>query len=348
MTEQSPLNPAPLKLGILGCGRIVTRRVLPAAPDCQTIQVHAIASKRTGVATATAEEFGIPHTFDNYDDLLHSDVDAIYVPCTGDQHSRWVIAAAKSGKHVLCEKPLAPSAREATEMVAACEEHGVLLQEAFMWRHHPRAALLKEMIAAGAIGQLHMINVNFSFNIDRKDWRLRPERGGGAMWDIGCYGVNASRFITSAEPVAISAAAHWWDTGVDMTMRIGLTFPNEILANIDCSFEAPFRCRMELVGDNGQIVVDAAFQPAESPSFQLCRSAERDAPIETIVAPTRDQYACQLDSFAAGIRTGRLIPPAENGLQNMRVMVEILETAKAARLVSTPIDDSDILGKRQV
>lgn len=311
----------------------MTRRILPAVGQATSVFVSAIASERPGVAQATAAEFNIPTVFSSYQALLDSsEIDAVYVPCTGDQHHRWVLAAAAAGKHVLCEKPLAPSVAQAEEMVAACQQHQVLLQEAFMWRHHARAKKIRQLLNEGTIGNLRLITVNFSFNIDRSDWRLRPERGGGAMWDLGCYGVNASRFFTNAEPTAISAAAHWGETDVDMTMRMGLTFPNEVLANIDCSFEAPFRCRLELVGDDGRIVVDPAFQPADVPSFQLWRSAERDTPMETIETEAKNQYACQLDDFAVGIHAGQLIDPAENGLQNMRVMESILSLAKSSRV----------------
>ncbi len=324
-----------LRLGILGCGRIATRRVLPASSESELVSVVAIASQREGVAQESAREFQISHAFNSYEELLKSeDVDAVYIPSTGDQHHRWTIAAAEAGKHVLCEKPLAPTLREAEEMVAACRENNVLLQEAFMWRQHPRAQMLKSVLQEDAIGKLRLITVSFSFNIDRNDWRLRPERGGGAMWDLGCYGVNASRFFTEAEPTAISADAHWWETGVDMTMRIGLTFPNEVLANIDCSFELPFRCRMELVGDGGRIVVDPAFQPGEKPSFQIWRSADHDAPMETIETSSRDQYACQLDAFALGIQEGKLVDSAEDGLQNMKVMEEVLNTVKKTSTAS--------------
>ncbi len=327
MTYQSPIQ-----LGVLGCGRIVTRRMLPSSEHCDAVTIAAIASERENVAQTTAKQFSIPNAYSSYEEILQSsEIDAVYVPCTGDQHHRWVIAAAKAGKHVLCEKPLAPSVQEAEEMVAACGENNVLLQEAFMWRHHPRAETAKQLLQQGEIGNLRLITVNFSFNIDRSDWRLRPERGGGAMWDLGCYGVNASRFFTDAEPSTISAAAHWWETGVDMTMRIGLSFPNDVLANIDCSFEAPFRCRLELVGDDGRIVIDPAFQPGDSPTLQLWRSADRDAPMETITSNSIDQYTCQLNAFAAGVKAGHLISPAENGLQNMKAMENILNAAKASR-----------------
>src|SRR5690606_9222323 len=111
-------------------------------------------------------------------------VDAVYIPCTGDLHATWTIAAAKAGKHVLCEKPLARTVEEARQMIEACEAAGVVLQEAFMWRHHPRSLRARQLLQEGAIGPLRLIVVNFSFDIDRSDWRMQPEKGGGAMWDI--------------------------------------------------------------------------------------------------------------------------------------------------------------------
>ena len=320
----------PIRLGILGGGRIVSRRILPALKTSPEVKLEMLASRRDGVAGSLADEFAIPQICHSYEELLASnDVDAVYVPCAGDEHHRWTLAAAKAGKHVLCEKPLAPSAHEAEEMVAACLENNVVLMEAFMWRHHPRALHAKELLDEGAIGNLRIITVNFSFNIDRSDWRLDPARGGGAMWDLGCYGVNASRFFTSEEPTDISAAAHWWSTGVDMSMRIGLTFPDEVLANIDCSFEAPFRCRLELVGDDGRMLIEPAFQPGDAPQIQLWRSAERDHPVEVIDCANDDQYACQLTHFAKSIRNGKLLAPAENGLLNMKTMEAILRDARS-------------------
>ncbi|TWT58796.1 Glucose--fructose oxidoreductase precursor [Thalassoglobus neptunius] len=321
-----------LKLGILGCGRIVTRRILPALSECPEHWSVVVASQRPGVADEVASEVDGVTASDSYEAILADDsIAAVYIPATGDQHRELTIAAAKAGKHVLCEKPLAPSIEEAEEMVRACEDHNVILQEAFMWRLHPRALQIRELIEKNEIGNLRLIVVNFSFNIDRNDWRLNPDRGGGAMWDLGCYGVNASRFFTDAEPTKINAGAHWWPSGVDMSMRIGLTFPGEVLAQIDCSFEAPFRCRLELVGDDGRILVEPAFQPGQQPTFELWRSSERDTPVEVISCPSDDQYACQLKHFHRSIESGELRAPAENGLQNMKIMDSILKVARESR-----------------
>ncbi len=155
--------------------------------------LHALASERPGVAQEWATTHKVPKAYDSYKAVLADpEVDAVYIPCTGELHRHWTIAAAKAGKHVLCEKPLALTVAESEEMIDACQDAGVILQEAFMWRHHPRAKHARELVRTGAIGQLRQIVASFSFDIDRNDWRLIPERGGGSMWDVGCYGVNCS------------------------------------------------------------------------------------------------------------------------------------------------------------
>jgi predicted dehydrogenase len=183
------------------------------------------------------------------------------------------------------------------------------------------------MLNEGAIGPLRLIVASFSFDIDRNDWRLKPERGGGAMWDVGCYGVNGSRFFAGAEPVEILAAAHWWPTGVDMTMQIALRFPGDVLANIDCSFEAPYRCRLELVGEKGRMILDEAFLPEGPPTIQIQRSTS-DRKIEQIDFPPVDQYVEQVNDFCASIAAGKLLAPAEDGIANMRVLERALGDAK--------------------
>lgn len=323
---------SPVKFGILGCGRIVERGLVPGLAESPLAELFAIASQRPGVAADRAGKYGVPRAYDSYEALLDDpDVQAVYIPCTGDQHHRWTLAAARAGKHVLCEKPLARSVAEAQQMVDACKDAGVILQEAFMWRHHPRTQLARELLGAGAIGELRLIIASFSFDVDRSDWRLRPEKGGGAMWDIGCYGVNCSRFFTAAEPIDLHARACWWNSGVDMSMQIALAFPGDVLANIDCSFEAPYRCRAELVGTNGRILLEDAFLPKPDSVLLLQRGTERDAIIEVERTEPANQYACQVTDFCRAIEAGRLVPPAENGLANMHVLEQALQYAAARR-----------------
>jgi D-xylose 1-dehydrogenase (NADP+, D-xylono-1,5-lactone-forming) len=322
---------APVKFGILGCGRIVERGLAPGLAASPLAELYALSSTRPGVAAEWAGKYGAAKAYDSYEELLADpQVDAVYIPCTGDLHATWTIAAARAGKHVLCEKPLARTVEEARQMIDACEAAGVVLQEAFMWRHHPRSLRARQLLQEGAIGPLRLIVVNFSFDIDRSDWRMQPEKGGGAMWDIGCYGVNCARYFTAAEPDDVYARAHFADTGVDMSMQIALSFPGEVLANIDCSFEAPFRCRAELVGERGRMILDDAFLPGDDAAVLLQRSTERDAIIEVERDEPANQYACQVTAFAKAVAAGKLIAPAENGLANMQVLETALKQARTA------------------
>lgn len=322
----------PIKFGILGCGRIVHRGLIPGILGSNRAVLHALASERPGVAQEWATTHNVPKAYDNYKAVLADpEVDAVYIPCTGELHRHWTIAAAKAGKHVLCEKPLALTVAESEEMIDACQEAGVILQEAFMWRHHPRAKHARELVRSGAIGQLRQIVASFSFDIDRNDWRLVPERGGGSMWDVGCYGVNCSRFFAESEPTRIDASAHWWPTGVDMSMRIGLTFPGEVLANIDCSFEQPYRCQAEIVGDKGRILLEDAFVPPEHSVIKIKRNADQKTPWEEIAIPVANQYAEQVNDFCKSIEAGQLLDPGEDGLANMKVLELAQELAAGQR-----------------
>lgn len=319
----------PVRFGVLGCARIARKSVIPAIQSGTASRVQAIASRRPGVAAEWARELSIASACEDYEALLSSpEVDAVYIPATGEEHAPLTIAAARAGKHVLCEKPLATSLGEAEAMVAACRESGVLLQEAFMWRHHPRTARTQELIAQGTIGPLRQINVSFSFPLRPDDWRHRPERGGGAMWDLGCYGVNAARFFTASEPDDVYSRAHFGPTGVDLSMQIALRFPGDVLANIDCSFEAPWRCRMELVGSTGRIEWHTAFQDW-APEIRLDCSSDWSKSPAVIPCERVNQYACMVTDFCRSIRAGVSLAPAEDGLANMRVLEQVLASARS-------------------
>src|SRR5688572_18760370 len=158
-------------------------------------QVVGIASRSEDRARAVARDLGIPKYFGAYQTLLDDpEIEAVYIPLPNHLHAQWTIAAAAAGKHVLCEKPLALTSAEARVMVAACDQAGVKLMEAFMYRFHPMWAEVRRMLAENAIGELLAIQSWFSYrNVDPNDIRNIPEFGGGALMDIGCYPVNVAR-----------------------------------------------------------------------------------------------------------------------------------------------------------
>ncbi len=311
-----------LRWGILGCARITRRGLAPGIRASATGVPHALASRDAATARAWADELGFTRAHDSYEALLEDpDVNAVYIPLPNELHRAWVTAAADAGKHVLCEKPLALDASEAEAMVQHCRSRGVVLMEAFMWRHQPRSLELRRLIRDGAIGELRLIRSSFSFPIAPGDWRLNPARGGGALWDVGCYGVNAARLFAGSEPVSLRSLARPGPTGVNLTFTAILEFPGGVLATVDCSFEQPFRCSCELVGTRGVVEIPDAYLPPAS-GRPIARLRTIGSPNDSGAASDDarilefepiNQYAAMVNTFAASVAAGTLVNPAEDG-----------------------------------
>src|SRR5262249_22489628 len=224
-----------LHWGILGCPRIPRRGLVPGIRAARTGTLHALASRDPNRARAWAEEFGVPRTCGSYQEGLDDPtIDAVYIPLPNELHPPWVLAAADAGKHRLCEKPPALDAREALLMVEHCQRRGVLLMEAFMWRHQARTGALRRMVRDGVIGELRLIRSSFSFPIEPGDWRLDPARGGGALWDVGCYGVSTARLFAGQEPDAVRAFARFGETGVDLLLSAAVRVPPARAGRVGC------------------------------------------------------------------------------------------------------------------
>ena len=322
----TPTTP-PLRWGILGCARITRRGLIPGIAESSGSRLVALASRDQTTAESWAREFGVERAYGSYEQVIADpSVQAVYVPLPNEMHAEWVERACAAGKHVLCEKPLALDAAEAASMVAQSQRAGVILMEAFMWPHQPRVAAIRKLVADGAIGDLRLIRASFSFPIDMSDWRLDAGRGGGALWDIGTYGASTARLFAGCEPSAIRARARFGESGVDLSLAATLEFPNGILAQVDCSFEQPFRCTYELVGTKGTINVPDAYLPPEHPSATLHTTAGKTPQVLTFDG--RNQYAAMVDAFAASVAAGRLVDPCEDGLAQMRALDAILAACR--------------------
>jgi D-xylose 1-dehydrogenase (NADP+, D-xylono-1,5-lactone-forming) len=314
-----------IHFGILGCARICRRGMIEGIQSSGVAELAAIASRRGETAHAWAAEYGIPRAYDSYEALLADPgIEAVYIPLANDQHAKITMLAAAAGKHVLCEKPLARTVDEAAQMAAACRRHGVILMEAFMWRHHPRVRRVCEMIAAGELGELRLVKMDFSFDIDRNDWRLQAQQGGGALFDLGCYGINAARLFTRSEPVEITGWMRPHTTGVDMTAGFQLRFASGALALLDCSFECPYRNRLEVVGTKAAVELPEGVLPGNK-SELILRRGERD---ERVSFGPAQQYAEQVKAFCESVNRGALVEPAEDGLANMQALVEVQRRLK--------------------
>jgi D-xylose 1-dehydrogenase (NADP+, D-xylono-1,5-lactone-forming) len=327
-----------IRWGILGCARIASRGLIPGIAASNSGILHSIASRDLDVSQAWATKYDFSHAYGTYQALLAGpELDAVYIPLPNELHKPWVLAAADAGKHVLCEKPLALDAHEAAAMVDACRKRGVILMEAFMWRHQPRTLGILQMLRQREIGELRLIRSAFSFPISPDDWRLDPSRGGGALWDVGCYGLNAARLFTGEEPTRFRTLTRKGPSGVDLSLTAILEFPSGVLAQIDCSFEQPFRCSLELSGTLGMIEIPLAYLPPANskPTARVTKidgGANADSrPQESTVMEFElaNQYAAMVDLFASSVFAGKLVEPGEDGLAQMIALERILAAAGA-------------------
>jgi predicted dehydrogenase len=327
----------PLRWGILSTARIARQRFVPGVRAGTEGEVVAIASRDAARARAAAAELGIPRAHGAYEALLADpEVDAVYVALPNSLHPLWSERAAGAGKHVLCEKPAARRRADAERMVEACRRAGVLLMEGFMYRLHPQHARVRDLLRAGTIGAPAFVRASFCFSMDAArrasaDVRLQPALEGGALMDVGCYAVDAARYVFGAEPEEVAAQQRRDPAlGVDTAFAGLLRFPGDRLALIDGSFDAAFTQRYEVAGAEGLIRAERAFLPREAPAPLRVVTGDQERREEV---PGPDQHALEADHFARSVRAGRLLPPAEDGLRQAAVIEALYRSAETGQAI---------------
>jgi predicted dehydrogenase len=290
-----------LRWGLLSTARI-NRALIPPLQRSKRNRVTAVASRDLAKAEAYARERGIPRALGSYEALIADpEIDVIYNPLPNHLHAAWSIRALEAGKHVLCEKPLALSLQEVDDMEAAARASGRALMEAFMYRHHPQTLRVRELVQGGAIGRLRFIRGTFSFTLtDETNVRLKPEWGGGALWDVGCYPVSYARFLAGAEPLEVFGWQWLGRGGVDEIFVGQLRFPGEVYAQFDCAFCLPYRTHLEVVGSEGVIHVPVPYRPGFGERITLTRGDRT----ETLAMPGQELYAGQVENLADVILNG--------------------------------------------
>lgn len=321
-------TPKPLHWGILGAARIA-RKAVAAAIQAGGGTIEAIGASSRERAESFAQDFKIPNAYEGYQAVLdNSEVEAVYLPLANGLHFRWALACARTGKHCLCEKPLVLSADEARQLREAFEKAGCRLVEGFMWRHHPQTAWIEQMLREGEIGELRRIRASFSFMLNRPDdFRWTDAQGGGALWDIGVYCVNAMRLFFGQEPVAVSARSHFMQTSgrTDRSTSGWLDFGNDRLATFDCSFVSAYEQSLTLVGTEGLLTVDRPFSGLGVAAKATIRSDDKS--IEHPIAPN-NAYEKMVAHFTRAARDPSFaLQPAEDGLDQAFVMEALAESA---------------------
>jgi xylose dehydrogenase (NAD/NADP) len=298
-----------LRWGLLSTARINDALLGTTSPVSD--RFVAVGSRSIEKAQAYAAEKGIPRAHGSYEDLLADpEVDAVYVSLPNGMHTEWAIEALEAGKHVLCEKPFDRDPTEVARAFDVAEANGLILAEAFMWRHHPQVDKAVELLRGGAIGDLRLIKASFSFVLgDASDVRLTTALDGGALMDVGCYCVSGLRTLAGAEPVRVHAERVNGGDGVDVRLAATLRFPGDVLATLDCGFDIAPRAELEAIGDGGTLKLTDPWHGTD-PVIELRRaggaeSRKADGEPELIRVDAPDKYLLEIEDLEAAVRGER-------------------------------------------
>ncbi len=317
----------PLRLGVLGAARIARGGIMPAARRTDSVEVVAVATRGGKKAREVRDIAPDAELFEDYDSLLKSaGVDAIYIPLPNSMHVEWTIKALEAGKHTLCEKPFSLDAEEAHRAVETAGKRGLAVMEGFMFRLHPQTLRLQELLSEGAVGEVMQVIAEFGHRLDDPgDVRGIGSLGGGALGDVGCYCVSGLRLAFGEEPLRASASARFDEEDADRELAGVLEFEGG-LGVVSCSISSARRERLEIVGTEGRISLDAPFRADKAGGkLEITRGGETTA--ETF--GEADPYRAELEEFAAAIREGREpVVGRQEILGNARAIEALLGSAR--------------------
>jgi predicted dehydrogenase len=337
-----------VRYAVVGLGHIAQMAVLPAFAHAQNSKLAALVSHDPEKLEKLGRRYKVKARFDydRYDECLRSGViDAVYIALPNHLHRPYAELAARAGVHVLCEKPMAVTEEDCLSMIQVAEEHGVKLMVAY--RLHFEEANLKaiDLVQGGKLGDARLFDSVFTMQVKEGDIRLSPrELGGGTLYDIGIYCINAVRNLYGAEPMEVVAfSSNNGDPRFrqceEMTSAI-LRFPGrERLASFTCSFGAADVSTYRVVGTSGDLVMDPAYEYAE----ELVQRVTMNGRTRERTFPKRDQFASELVSFSECILTGAAPEPSGwEGLADVRVIRALYQSADTGQPVSLePFEKQD-------
>jgi len=298
-----------LRMGILGAANIAKQFARDVRPS-QLVSVVAVASRSEYNARTFAAAQGIARWHGSYEALLADpEVDAIYLPLPNSLHAEWAMAAARAGKHVLCEKPLALSAADARAMFDAARTHGVMLLEGYPWWFQPQTGDLLELLHSGAIGSVRSVQASFGFTVGnpQANIRLKPELGGGALLDAGSYVTSLIRLVMGEAPKSVMAHATWADSGVDISLMATLLFADGRRAQLSCAMDTANHRRATITGTQGTIETEYLNHISDTPGhpwgylpsqLRVRRGIPNSVPFEEVRSPSGSGFRFCAEAFA--------------------------------------------------
>ena len=308
--------------------------MLPAFAASEYNTLTALASRDANKAASVAAENGIPLSFGDYDALLSSpDIDAVYIPLPNDIHAEYTERALQAGKHVLCDKPFTLNSTDAKRCAALADARGLRLMEGFMYRHHPQHMFVQGLLLRGDIGVLTRIDTTFCYTatVEHAGIRWNPAQGGGALWDVGVYGINLARMYMGEPQSVYSRLAMHTETGVDIHNTVVLDYADGRHAICHSGFDQAFSSTATLTGTLGSITLERAFQVGEAGTRVRYRSNGTDD-VQTMEFPYINQWQRELDDFALSVRIPETpLVGGENGVAQSVVMDAVIRSAQSGR-----------------
>ena len=333
-----------IRYAVVGLGHIAQVAVLPAFQHArENSELVALISDDGEKLETLGRKYRVEHRFDyeNFEDgLREARVDAVYIALPNHLHREYTERAAAAGVHVLCEKPMAVTEEDCRAMIEVCDRAGVKLMIAYRLHFEEANMRAVELVQSGRLGEPRIFNSVFTMQVREGDIRLNPRQlGGGTLYDIGIYCINAARYLFEAEPVEVTALSankgerRFANEGVDEMTSAALRFPDERLATFTSSFGASDVARVQVVGTEGDIVMDPAYEYAEALSHRVTIQGKT----REQTFPKRDQFAPELVYFSECIMTGEDPEPSGwEGLADVRIIRAIYESADTSAPVTLP------------
>jgi predicted dehydrogenase len=317
-----------LKWGVLGTAHIATEHVIPAMLNCIYGDVHAVASRNLNKAKDISIRFKIPKSYGSYVELLaDKEIDAVYIPLPNHLHVEWAIKALEAEKHVLVEKPVGLSSKEAEKLLKASQKYPHLkVMEAYMYRHHPQWIKAKELVDQKAIGEIKTIQSSFSFYEDDPNSIVnKKDFGGGSLMDIGGYPISLSRFLFNSEPKSISSVIDYHpEFKVDVLASGILEFETGTSVFFSSTLLADNQ-QAQIFGTKGNIRFELPFNPPIDRPAKIWVTIDNEC--QTIEFDICNQYTIQADLFALAIINKTPVPtPLEDAVKNMIVTEKLKES----------------------
>jgi D-xylose 1-dehydrogenase (NADP+, D-xylono-1,5-lactone-forming) len=316
--------------GIISTARI-NRLFLGGARQSAQVRMLGVASRAQEAADRYARENEIERAYGSYEALLADpEIEAVYISLPNALHVDWSVRALQAGKHVLCEKPLSRHPSEVERAFAVADQHGRLLMEAFMFRHNPQTARVRQMVADGTVGRLRLIRAAFSFATDDPaNVRLLASLEGGGLMDVGCYCISAIRLL-AGEPERVYAEQALGGDGVDVALAATLRLPADVLAHFDCGLALAPRDQLEVVGDAGSLYLSDPWH-CRAPRIEW----QHDGELDVIEPAPVNSYMLEAENFSAAIR-GEAEPllGREDALGQARVIEALYRAAAAGETVA--------------